>query len=539
MARHFLDNIDLNQGQILNVRAQILASDPSTGSLVEGQFWYNSSSGILKYFDGTNIHALGTTTGVNAETLNGYSGSFYLSRANHTGTQTASTISDFDTEVSNNTSVAANTAARHSALTLGASTNGLSLSGQTLQLSLATSSLPGAMSASDKSAIDELVSTYAPISHTHSLSEITDSGTAAGYDIGTSNGTVPVLGADGKLSPTLLPSVAVTSTFVVSSEAEMLALTAQEGDVAVRTDVSKSFILTTNAPTNVADWQELLTPTDLVQSVNGQTGSVTLTTSEITEGSNLYWTNGRFDTRIGVTPLSDLAAADSNISLGGFKITSLGTPTLTGDAATKGYIDGEISGLASTYMSLTGGNTVSGDQNVTGSVTATSFSGDGGSLTNVDAVTLGGQSGTAFAAASHTHTASEVTDFDTQVRTSSLDQMSAPTAPVSMNGQRLSSLAAPSASSDAATRQYVDDAVSNVGTAFAGYVPSGSTTPTIQHNLGTSDITFSVYRQSDGVEVEVGAKRTDGAGTLSDNHLTLSFTTAPSSNQYRVVIVAA
>jgi len=34
-------------------------------------------------------------------------------RANHTGTQAASTISDFDTEVSNNTDVAANTAARH------------------------------------------------------------------------------------------------------------------------------------------------------------------------------------------------------------------------------------------------------------------------------------------------------------------------------------------------------------------------------------------------------------------------------------------
>lgn len=35
-------------------------------------------------------------------------------RANHTGSQTASTISDFDTEVSNNTDVAANTTARHS-----------------------------------------------------------------------------------------------------------------------------------------------------------------------------------------------------------------------------------------------------------------------------------------------------------------------------------------------------------------------------------------------------------------------------------------
>lgn len=37
-----------------------------------------------------------------------------LARANHTGTQTASTISDFDTEVSNNTDVAANTTHRTS-----------------------------------------------------------------------------------------------------------------------------------------------------------------------------------------------------------------------------------------------------------------------------------------------------------------------------------------------------------------------------------------------------------------------------------------
>jgi len=39
-------------------------------------------------------------------------------RANHTGTQAAATISDFDTEVSNNTDVAANTSARHAAVTV-------------------------------------------------------------------------------------------------------------------------------------------------------------------------------------------------------------------------------------------------------------------------------------------------------------------------------------------------------------------------------------------------------------------------------------
>lgn len=49
----------------------------------------------------------------NALLLNGNNGAYYLARANHTGTQLASSISDFDAEVSNNVDVAANTAARH------------------------------------------------------------------------------------------------------------------------------------------------------------------------------------------------------------------------------------------------------------------------------------------------------------------------------------------------------------------------------------------------------------------------------------------
>lgn len=46
---------------------------------------------------------------LNADLLDGQEGSYYLDSANHTGTQTASTISDFDTEVSNNASVSSNT----------------------------------------------------------------------------------------------------------------------------------------------------------------------------------------------------------------------------------------------------------------------------------------------------------------------------------------------------------------------------------------------------------------------------------------------
>lgn len=63
-----------------------------------------------------------------------------------------------------------------------------------------------------------------------------------------------------------------------------------------------------------------------------------------------------------------------------------------------------------------------------------------------------------LARANHTgtQTASTISDFDAQVRTSRLDQMSAPTAAVSYNGQRATNLADPAGPQDAATKAYVD-----------------------------------------------------------------------------------
>lgn len=125
------------------------------------------------------------------------------------------------------------------------------------------------------------------------LSKISDAGTAAAKDFGTAEGNVPVLGAGGKLSEAVIPAIAITDTFVVDSQSAMLALGAQQGDVAVRTDVNKTFILKVAPATTLANWVELETPTDAVTSVNGLIGAVTLTTSEVAEGSNLYFTTAR------------------------------------------------------------------------------------------------------------------------------------------------------------------------------------------------------------------------------------------------------
>lgn len=126
------------------------------------------------------------------------------------------------------------------------------------------------------------------------LSKVSDAGTAAGKDVGTAAGNVPVLGAGGKLDESVLPAIALTDTFTVASEAEMLALTAQKGDIAIRTDENKTYILTANGASTRANWVMLKTPDCKVLSVNGKTGAVTLTTDNVSEGStNLYFTAAR------------------------------------------------------------------------------------------------------------------------------------------------------------------------------------------------------------------------------------------------------
>jgi hypothetical protein len=74
-----------------------------------------------------------------------------------------------------------------------------------------------------------------------------------------------------------------------------------------------------------------------------------------------------------------------------------------------------------------------------------------------------------YARANHTGTqlAATVSDFDTQVRTSRLDQMAAPTGSVALNSQKITGLGTPTVSTDASTKAYVDAQI----TALVGGAP--------------------------------------------------------------------
>lgn len=89
------------------------------------------------------------------------------------------------------------------------------------------------------------------------------------------------LDASGLVPTNQLPALAITKTSAVASEAAQLALVAQEGDVAVRSDLNKSYIHNGGTAGTMADWQELLTPTDAVLSVAGRTGAVVLAKADV------------------------------------------------------------------------------------------------------------------------------------------------------------------------------------------------------------------------------------------------------------------
>jgi hypothetical protein len=117
------------------------------------------------------------------------------------------------------------------------------------------------------------------------LTNVLDVAQIPAAEKGAANG-VATLDAGSKIPQAQLPAIAITDTFVVASQAAMLALTtAEKGDVAVRTDLNKSFILTADPYSTLGNWQELLTPTDSVLSVNGNTGAVTIDKTSVGLGN--------------------------------------------------------------------------------------------------------------------------------------------------------------------------------------------------------------------------------------------------------------
>ena len=126
-------------------------------------------------------------------------------------------------------------------------------------------------------------------------------------------------------------------------------------------------------------------------------------------------------------------------------------------------VDADVSGTAAiAYSKLSLGGTITSADLVDGTIVNSDINASAG-------IALSKLATDPLARANHTgtQTASTVSDFDTQVRTSKVTDLAAPTGSFSMNSQKITSLATPTTGTDASTKAYVDAQI----TALVGGAP--------------------------------------------------------------------
>lgn len=147
-------------------------------------------------------------------------------------------------------------------------------------------------------------------------------------------------------------------------------------------------------------------------------------------------------------------------------------------------------------------------------------------------VRQGGANVDATARTNHTGTqlASTISDLATAVQATRLDQFAAPTAAVGLGSQRITGLADPVASTDAATKGYVDAAVN--GTDWKQSVRAAT----------TGDITLSGLQTVDGISLSAGDRvlvKNQTAGAENGLYVVASGAWARSSDANSVATLTA
>lgn len=331
--------------------------DLTTDVITEGATnKYASEANVSAIVDKTFVDNLN----VDADTVDGNQASDLLDRTNHTGTQTASTISDFSTAVQGEVNKAY--------------VDGLNVDADTLD-------------GNDSTAF------------------------VLQSEVGASDG-VASLGADGKIPSSELPALSLSDVFVVADNTERDGLTVQSGDIAQVTSTGLTFIY------DGTQWLELTASSD-VTSVNTQTGNVTLDTDDISEGAtNKYYDSALFDTDFSGKTTDELTEGTTNQ----YYSSTLANADID-TRVNKAFVDAlnvdadTIDGLDSSAFSQVGHTHEASD--ITDFSTAVQGEVDKvyvDSL-NVDADTLDGKDSTEFSEVGHTHEASDITDFSTAVQT--------------------------------------------------------------------------------------------------------------------------
>jgi hypothetical protein len=218
----------------------------------------------------------------------------------------------------------------------------------------------------------------------------------------------------------------------------------------------------------------------------GDIADSAVTTAKIADGAI---TSAKLaDGGIGTADIADLAVTTGKVADSAITSAKIADGTIVAGDIADGAITsakildgtiatGDIADSAITSAKIADGTIVNADINASAGIAYSKLS-LGGTITSADLVdgtivasdiangtiTAAKMVSDPYARTNHTgtQTASTISDFDTQVRTSRLDQMAAPTGSVSVNSQKITSLATPTSNADAATKLYVDTKVADL-----------------------------------------------------------------------------
>ena len=176
---------------------------------------------------------------------------------------------------------------------------------------------------------------YVPAAHDHDISEITTGDLAASRIVqstdrnfitaaqlakvetaeSTANKGIPYgyapLDGTGKINASYISDLNLMDVFAPVDQASMLALSAAKpGDVAYRQDTEDTYMLLALPASTLGNWKKINIGASVV-SINGLTGVVSISTDAVAEGTiNKYYTDERVDDRVG-----QLLVAGTNVSL--------------------------------------------------------------------------------------------------------------------------------------------------------------------------------------------------------------------------------
>lgn len=603
MARLFVTGINLNKNELQNARIQNLSSAPSSPEA--GQIYFNSSDNTLYFYNGSNwIPASGST-----EVIQDLIGSSLIG-----GTGLTATYDDISGETTidlDNTAVShgsyGSSAAKTTSFTVDQQGRITAASEQDIQIT--TSQVTGLQEYIEDSVNTVIVAgegidvDYNDASNTYTISAEDASDTNKGV-ASFSSTDFTVTSGNVEINHESIQDI--VASMVTGNTETGISVTYQDGDGTLDFSVDDQF--PSHSTSDLAEGTNLYYTAERVQDeISTTVIAGTGLDSTYLDGSGTFTididstvtTNDGIQTLTNKT-LGSTTSLGANLDAGTYKITNLGVPTDSTDAATKAYVDAVSEGL---HIHEAAAVYVSSNINITTGLEVGDII-DTVTLTSGMRVLVNGQSTQSengIYVVQPTGAALRASDFDTALEVASGDFIFVSLGDVYGNTGWVQTLSPATIGTDAisftqfsgagtyaaglgldldgtvfsvkldsdslsvsgsglkanlninggldndsglfvntgegltiSNNQVVIDAVNGYGVRkYATSIGDAlATSYTVTHNFGTKDVTVQVYdNASPYAQVETDVEHTTG------NAVTIKFASAPTSNQYRIVVV--